>query len=341
MLEPWLRWHGTLFGFENLTVVDNGSTDEHTLRVQARYEKRGVTIIRSHDRYEDFLNKGAIFTEIIRNWDKEGGYDFALPMDCDEFLALFLDRFSVTPSEIIAEFANLKSDLATLVTDRVLLNIPNAPGYFRPQHIPRALFHANSIETLDRGLHAPTSCYKDRCVRTPFVYLHLHNRPNYEAIKQFARQKLHTPDGQNPLDLIAHDRPLTSQASYHLLHLFQRDYTGFLAEYLDKPDIYAPDVIARMQSLGLDVKALLGQGSHPQFPITAPYNFLAHRGSERETTHEYAAFDPIAYAHENPDVATDAYYGIWPLIHFLDAGWAEGRRPNPLQISPFTLPSPH
>ncbi|GBR43323.1 glycosyltransferase family 2 protein [Neokomagataea thailandica] len=339
LLEPWLLWHGALFGFENLTVIDNGSTEPNVKRIQNRYKKRGVTVINHYKTYDDFLNKGAIFQEVIQKWDQESNYDFALPMDCDEFIAVFLDRLSVQPDDILAEFANLKNERATLVTDRILLNVPNAPGYFRPQNIPRALFHAQTIEGLDRGLHSPISRYHERCVRTPFVYLHLHNRPDYEAIKRFARQKLNTPDGATP-EQLTHQHPHT-QAGHHLFHFFQRDQAAFLEDYQNHPDIYAPSIITRFQTLGIDPTPLFGAALCPQFPIHAPQGFMAHRRHDQGQTHEYVLFDALAYAHNNQDVAADAYYGIWPLIHFMDAGWHEGRAPNPEGIPPLIFTTQH
>lgn len=337
MLEPWLLWHGALFGFENLTVIDNGSTDTQVKRIQTRYKKRGVTVITKYKTYEDYLNKGEIFKDIIQKWDQEGGYDFALPIDCDELIAVCLDRLSVEPADILAEFNSLKTERATLVTDRILLNAPNMPGYFRPQSIPRALFHAGSIEALDHGLHAPVSSYHDRCIRTPFVYFHLHNRPDYETIKRFARQKLNTPEMETPTEVNQpHPHPHT-QAGHHLFHFFQRDYDAFLAAYQEKPDVYAPSLTARFQTLGIDPAPLLGNAPYPQFPVNTPQGFMAHRSHDKGQTHEYVLFDPLSYAHNNPDVAADAYYGIWPIIHFTDAGWHEGRAPNPQGIAPIII----
>nr|WP_294914776.1 glycosyltransferase family 2 protein [uncultured Neokomagataea sp.] len=339
LLEPWLLWHGALFGFENLTVIDNGSTDPHVKRIQTRYKKCGVTVITKYKTYDDFLNKGQIFTSIIQEWDKAGDYDFALPMDCDEFIAVFLDRLSVDPDDILNEFTALKNERATLVTDRILLNVPYAPGYFRPQSVARALFLAQTIEHLDHGLHHPVSRHHDRCVRTPFVYLHLHNRPDYETIKRFARQKLNTPDGTTPTQL-THPHPHT-QAGNHLFHYFQHDQTQFLEEYHNTPDLYAPSTIARFKTLGIDPAPLFGTASYPQFPVNTPQRFMAHRTHDHGKTHEYVLFNPVAYAHNNPDVAADAYYGIWPLIHFIDAGWHEGRAPNPAGIPPLTITAQH
>lgn len=326
LLEPWILWHGALFGFGNLTVVDNGSTDPHVRAVQAHYAARGVRIIRKYRSRKDFLNKGDALSGIIREWDARGEeYDFALPMDCDEFLAYFLERLSVEPADILAQFDPLKDEKATLLTDRLLLNVPGAPDYYRPQSVPRALFRAGTAKGLDRGLHAPRTPWPERWVRTPFVHIHLHNRPDYEEIRRFARQKLGSDASSDP------------KISYHLRYYFNASREDFLRSYRDVPDIYAPAISARLRALGVDPAPLLGDADVPRPPVNVQAHFLAHRSRDGGKLHEYALFDPLAYAHENPDVARDAYYGIWPLIHYMDAGWNEGRRPNPLALPPLVL----
>ena len=339
LLEPWILWHGAIFGLSNLTVVDNGSTNPHVKDVQKRYEAQGVQIIRKYRAHKDFLRKGEIFTDIIRGWDAEDACDFALPMDCDEFLAFFLDRLSVDPAEIRAQFELLKEEQATLITDRLLLNVPNAPNYYRPQSVPRALFKAHTIVGLDRGLHAPQTIYPERCVRTPFVHLHLHNRPDYEDIRRFARQKLAHIAGAIPGEKprAGQITPENPKEGYHLRYYFQASQEDFLRSYLHTPDIYAPVIADHFRGLGVDPAPILGDTAAPQFPVHVPQNFLAHRRLQDGSQHEYVLFDPLSYAHENEDVVKDAFYGIWPLIHYMDAGWREGRRPNASGMEPFLL----
>jgi len=339
LLEPWILWHGAIFGLTNLTVIDNGSTDRHVLKILKAYKKKGVQVVREYTEHSDFLRKGEIMADLIRGWDKQNLCDFSLPMDCDELLALCLDRLSVNPAEILAQFATLENEEATLITDRLLLNVPEAPGYYRPQSVPRALFRANTIVSLDRGLHAPGTVHADRCVRTPFVYIHLHNRPDYEDIRSFARQKLaHLPDAFSGLP--ASPEAGSSKESYHLRYYFLASYEDFLRSYRDTPDIYAPMIDHRLTELGVDPALLLGKNMVPRPPVTVAAGFLAHRTRHEGRQHEYVLFDPLFYAYSNADVVRDAYYGIWPIIHFVDAGWREGRQPNAQNIAALVIQTP-
>ncbi|GBQ85330.1 glycosyltransferase [Gluconobacter albidus NBRC 3250] len=322
LLEPWILWHAAIFGFPSLTVIDNGSTDPAVLEIQSRYEEKGVRIIRDHASHSDFLHKGEVIANIIRQWDAEESYDFAVPLDCDEFLTVFLDQLSLDPDVIRRQFDYLKQENATFITERLLLNVPEAPDYYRPQIVRRGLFRAHTIVSLDRGFHNPQSIYPNRYVRTPFVYLHLHNRPDYEDIRRFARQKLTATDtGAQP----EHPKDGT-----HLHYYFNASYQDFLASYSLTPDLYAPMIAQRFRDLGVDPDILLGMGeSVPHPPLSIPSGFVAHRARDDGQQHEYRVFDPLYYAQSNPDVTQDDYYGIWPLIHYVTLGWDEGRQPDP------------
>lgn len=322
LLEPWILWHAAIFGFPSLTVIDNGSTDPAVLEIQSRYEEKGVRIIRDHASHTDFLHKGEVIAGIIRQWDAEESYDFAVPLDCDEFLTVFLDQLSLDPDVIRRQFDYLIQENATFITERLLLNVPEAPDYYRPQIVRRGLFRAHTIVSLDRGFHNPQSLYPNRYVRTPFVYLHLHNRPDYEDIRRFARQKLTATDTGAP--------PEHPKDGTHLHYYFNASYQDFLASYSLTPDLYAPMIAQRFRDLGVDPDILLGMGeSVPHPPLSIPSGFVAHRARDDGQQHEYRVFDPLYYARSNPDVTQDDYYGIWPLIHYVTLGWDEGRQPDP------------
>ena len=55
LLEPWILWHGAIFGLSNMTVVDNGPTDPHVKDVQKRSEAQGAQTIRQYRSPKDVL----------------------------------------------------------------------------------------------------------------------------------------------------------------------------------------------------------------------------------------------------------------------------------------------
>src|SRR5471030_579275 len=88
LLEPWLVYHGHLFGFENLFVFDNGSASLEVRHILARFTREGVNVDWGYASRRDFLAKGELIGGLIRTLDQRGEYDFLIPLDCDEFIVL-------------------------------------------------------------------------------------------------------------------------------------------------------------------------------------------------------------------------------------------------------------
>ena len=80
IIEDWILYHGTLFGFENLYIVDNVSTDG-TYEIIKKYEKNGVHVY-SHSNYKE---KGNIMKQLIDN----NKCVIAFPLDIDEFIVFY------------------------------------------------------------------------------------------------------------------------------------------------------------------------------------------------------------------------------------------------------------
>ena len=58
LLAPWLAYHGYLFGFENLYVIDHELTSSVTLDVIRRFKAAGVNFDFSYKRPSDYEGKG-------------------------------------------------------------------------------------------------------------------------------------------------------------------------------------------------------------------------------------------------------------------------------------------
>ena len=323
LLEPWILHHARLFGFEALTVIDNGSDLPAVLKLLQRYERRGVTVIRDYPTPADFGRKGEIVTSVIQSWDREGGYDFAIPLDCDEFLVSFTSRLAWDRASVLGSLALMRGHATTFINDRLLLNVPHRPGYFRPQIVNRSLFAAGTIVGLDRGFHEPQTIYPERRMRAPLACLHLHNRPSYADIQTAARQKLYRLIGDADPATVA-----PTAESGHLYFYFQVPEADFIQQYRIHPDIYVPGLLHCFEQRGMDWKSLLGVGGI-QPDIRSSNGYFAHRTEDNEKKHIFQPFDAAFYAEHNPDVANDPHFGRWPLVHFIETGWKEGRESCP------------
>lgn len=83
IVEHWIKYHGKLFGYENLFIVDNMSSDgTHTLCKKYR-DKYGLKL----KKHPNYLEKGEEMKKIYL----ENECDIFFPIDIDEFV-VFYDR---------------------------------------------------------------------------------------------------------------------------------------------------------------------------------------------------------------------------------------------------------
>lgn len=80
IIEDWILYHGTLFGFQNLYIVDNMSSDG-TYEVIQKYQKHGIHSFR-HPNYKE---KGNIMKQLIN----DNKCTIAFPLDIDEFIVYY------------------------------------------------------------------------------------------------------------------------------------------------------------------------------------------------------------------------------------------------------------
>jgi len=82
IIKDWIVYHGSMFGFANLHIIDNFSTDG-TYEIIENLRNVGINIYRMHD----YKRKGEYMKELI---DKNCSHnDIAFPIDIDEFIVYF------------------------------------------------------------------------------------------------------------------------------------------------------------------------------------------------------------------------------------------------------------
>lgn len=81
LIEDWLKYHGYLFGFANLNVID-GSDDPEIDLIYQKYIEKGVTVHKSK------TNLNGLAEELTRRMREFNGKNkFLIKLDTDEFLA--------------------------------------------------------------------------------------------------------------------------------------------------------------------------------------------------------------------------------------------------------------
>ncbi|MFT8896244.1 MAG: glycosyltransferase family 2 protein [Acetobacter sp.] len=314
LLEAWFRYYGYLFGFENLCVFDNNSTDPAVIETLKTYERAGADIHWGHNRPEDFLGRNEHFKNIIRHWDSGGNYDFVLPVDCDEFLSVFTeDGLSCSRKSIHSAFDALIGDKRAFEIKSMLFNVPTRPGYFRPEQHVRTFLAAGTLDNMDFGLQGCSSRISPDRRITDFTFIHMHNKP-FGTLLQHTRYKL---EKAVPLD-----NPKIL-AGYHGPEARLIRYLGMKEEdYLQQFD---NGVFLRFQGLA-DLLIALGiadhyltEGPSQTSDTTDGIDFIdVSKGKVTKTI----CFNPAAYLRLNADVRAAR---IMPLRHYISHGREEGR----------------
>jgi hypothetical protein len=108
IVEDWILYHGEIFGYNNLFIFDNYSTD-NTFSICQKYVKNGIHLFRERD----YKKKGIKMTLVMR----KVSCDIFFPIDIDEFIVYYDDE-SITINKdyivnyIESQFHNLKQEKA-------------------------------------------------------------------------------------------------------------------------------------------------------------------------------------------------------------------------------------
>ena len=227
LLEPWIKYHASLFGLNSLYVFDNGSTHPDVIAMLKHYRAAGANIISRHRTRSAYARKGDIIADCIRRLQAKRQYDVALPMDCDEFLVVKNDRgASVEHDCIHAQARRCVSAGGLLRIGTQFFNIINRPGFFcRSDYTKTAIVLDGTFVSSDHGHHSCTTSDGNLYKPCDFAYVHYHYKP-LEMLRQHARAKL-APfvDVDNPEALSSFDGP-----GHHLVcyvHMTQQYYQSW------------------------------------------------------------------------------------------------------------------
>ena len=318
LLDSWFRYYGHLFGFDSLSVFDNRSMNPDVIATLKKYEALGSRIYWGFDRVEDFEGKGFHFANVIRSWDYDLDYDFAIPLDCDEFLAVF------TPHGLSCDRQTIHDYLDSLIGSRQaigiewsLYNVPAQPGWFRPELYRKGFFPSRSIEFLDHGFHEPRSRAVPGRRETHLAYVHLHNKSYLMTLEHAKRKLAHFVDVEDRDAVKAYVGP-----GSHLINHFVLTEEQFLGKYETVVTVWFGAFVRLLVSLAATWPDLASASTaHPLESAGGTVVRFPHRPAGSCAIGE-VAFDAKDYVAANPDVAGSS---STPLMHFIRFGHGEGR----------------
>ena len=186
IVEDWLIYHGKLFGYNNLYIIDNYSSDD-TYRILQKYEKeKGINLSREMD----YKKKGEYMTNLINS---AGSYDIAYPIDIDEFITYYNKDDNTISSDKVNSYLNslqLNNEVFKTQYVNSLIDESHPNGYERAtreckfgQYVKYDSHGKTFLNKklwkgqLDHGNHYPTNNYK----MSDLVLIHYHKR-NYEQL---------------------------------------------------------------------------------------------------------------------------------------------------------------
>ena len=305
LLEPWLLYHGHLFGYENLYVYDNGSTSQPALDTVALFSGLGVNFETRLDQTADFERKNQIFVERINAMKAAGAYDVFLPMDCDEFIVHFDDSGLTCDAGAIGAYLDrLKDEIRTLRIGTLLHNIPGHLNRFYAEDMDKVFFAAGGVRMLSHGFHEGRTTLSDASRRVNLSYLHFHNKPFGELLRS-ARDKLRQRvDTGSPEALRRY-----SGHGDHLTRYFSLDEATYVGSFAGRDYVEFDGLWETLKGLG--AAGAMEAVSRTEAPPAALGRRLP------------ATFDIAAYLERYPDVKRA---GVPALMHYYRHGVRENRR---------------
>jgi len=179
IIKEWILYHGHLFGYTNLYIVDNFSTDG-TYEIINFFRQFGVHLFRE----ADYTQKGNIMASLINKFCSN---EIAYPIDIDEFIVHYdkpNNTISVDKHTILQYISNLPVR-QVYKTNYIISNITNDHGYKNAveetvcgtysdyKNEGKSFFNTSLFnDYIDHGNHYNTTEY----YLTDLVLIHYHYR---------------------------------------------------------------------------------------------------------------------------------------------------------------------
>ena len=124
IVEDWLKYHGSMFGYQNLYVIDNFSTDG-TYEILLKYKNEFQIFLIQEP---DYKLKGVYMRHLIKDRIKTK-YDIAYPIDIDEFIVYYdKNTNTIDPNKVVEYINSLPSNVEVFKANYIISLISNNNG---------------------------------------------------------------------------------------------------------------------------------------------------------------------------------------------------------------------
>jgi len=187
IVKDWVLYHGSIFGYKNLYIIDNYSEDgtyNVLIDLKNKYE---INVFQ----YKDYNKKGEYMTEFLRKFCKN---EFVFPIDIDEFIVLYEKISNIVSCDIndiykyIRSLPKSKAYKMNYIWTKVLIDNGydraaidcNFGSYLDCGSHAKTFFHSALFKgNIDHGNHFQTNNY----ILTRLCLVHYHYR-NLEQMKK-------------------------------------------------------------------------------------------------------------------------------------------------------------
>lgn len=188
IVEDWLIYHGSLFGFENLYIIDNCSSDG-TYKLLKKYQiKKNINL--TQEKY--YQKKGEYIQSMINKLKDK--YDIAYPLDIDEFIIYYDKKKNIIDPTMIVKYINSLPNKNLYKTNYIisLIDMSNSYGYKYAAReslygkyqdygeMAKSFFTNKWKGKLDHGNH----CYINDYYLTDLCLVHYHDRNKDQIMKK-------------------------------------------------------------------------------------------------------------------------------------------------------------
>lgn len=221
-IEDFILFYGSLFGYENLHIIDNGSTNEHVISVYDKYKLYGINVTVDA---RPLNNHAEMMTEYMLKLKSQCKY--IIPLDTDEFL-FFTDNTPLTKENVLNYFLSLPEEVSIVRFGKFYGSTPDPSHtsyisykherpvrniiHFHDQNWDKVFVRADRFHSCMTGNHSAIVTSGIRVVSDRLGLLHFHETGVY---RQFERN-IQAVEGRKH---VSSKDPLPKQITDALTHI--------------------------------------------------------------------------------------------------------------------------
>ena len=192
LIESFILYHGKMFGYRNIIIIDRMSTCPIVKGVYYKYIKQGVTIVYENSK----IPQGVLLTKYMNQYKK--ACKFLIGLDTDEFI--YLRGQTNTPEEMYHYLNFISSNISKIYINMYFSSVPDltSPHFidqkiskpatqittFQKRITNKCIFRANNFISANNGCNGGKTSMGKVITCQRFVYFHFNNRGPRQSMEK-------------------------------------------------------------------------------------------------------------------------------------------------------------